>query len=423
MYFFILGHNSTLSTAEIASVIHRQGGKFNLINLSEEDLLLEAEKKIDVARLQQQLGGTIKIGEILPIEIKDVFGEEIVEQIIKHLTKNRKIYFGFSIYKLDSRVDIKKIESSIRKLAMRIKTALKESGRPSRWVISKERILSSVVVQKNNLLTQGAEFCFFVGEGKIFLGRTLSCQEFEEYEFYDFNRPARSIEKGMLPPKLAKIMINLAQAPEDGTILDPLCGSGTILQEAVRLGHQNVIGSDISEEAVESARKNMEWLAKNPKPEILNPKQILNTKYQIFQCDVREISKKIPENLIDAIVTEPYLGPLKIGNWKLPLGPELGVEGEIGNLSSLYLSAFEEFKKILKSDGKIIIIFPVFQIGGEQHFLPILDNLKNDWQIINPIPEKLRRSPVIKLTGHGSIIYSRPDQHVLREIFIFIRNS
>ncbi|MDA2935809.1 50S ribosomal protein L11 methyltransferase [Patescibacteria group bacterium AH-259-L05] len=263
----------------------------------------------------------------------------------------------------------------------------------------------------------------YIEKDKVLLGKTLTCQEFEKYSFYDFSRPYRAIEKGMMPPKLAKIMINLAGAGEDSALLDPFCGSGTILQQALLMGYTKVIGTDIDQRAVDNSKKNLQWLAPSlssriplsSRTNVRDDKEGTSSRVQqgvsLYRCDAQELSKKIPQHSIDAIITEPYLGPLKIGNLK----------AEIKILSDLYINAFKSFKKVLKSDGRVVIIFPVFSIKNKLHFLPILDTLKKiGWQIRMSLPQYLLDNPVIKTTSRQSIIYSRPNQKILREILIFI---
>jgi len=420
IYFFILGRNPTLSIAEIASQVNI-GQNANIRGLSNDVLILETKEKLDAPSWQKRLGGTIKIGTILTKV--DVDLEQIDSNIfLKEFARNKKIFFGFSLYRFNNKFKIEKLKPKIKSLALKIKYELRKRGISSRWVISREMFLSSVIVQKNKLLNAGAEFIFLFSEKEIWLGKTLTCQEFEEYEFYDFGRPKRKIEKGMMPPKLAKIMINVAQVPENGTILDPFCGSGTVIQEAARLGYQHIIGTDINREAIENTQKNIEWLLKNPQSRILNPKQIQNSKIKIFQTDVRNLSQKILPNSINAVVTEPYLGPLRVRNSKIE------IRNIIDELIILYLTAFGEFKKLLKKDGRVVIVFPVFKYHApnrrESRYSYLSERILNEirkigFEVINPIPEDLRKNPVIKLTDRGSIIYSRPNQNVLREIFIF----
>jgi tRNA G10 N-methylase Trm11 len=394
LYFFILGKNPTLSTAEIQSLINinfiNQGAKIS--ELSNDFLLLETKEKLDPLILQERLGGIIKIGII--IDQANKFNSEIAIKILKNY---RRPHFGFSFYTPANQKE--NHFSQIEKWAMEIKNQLKEENISSRWVTSREKILSSVIVIKNKLLTNGAEFVFLMGKEKSYFGQTLSCQQFEEYGRRDFGRPARIIEEGMLPPKIAKIMINLAELSVEKTLLDPFCGSGTVLQEAVVMNYKKIIGTDLSEEAIESTKKNLAWLK-------------IEAKINVFQHDVRNLSEQIPLTSVDAIVTEPYLGPIK--------NKHLDPKQTIKELSPLYLKAFDEFKKILKPTGKVVIIFPVFKANYQLNFLPILDEIKKSgWQTINPIPQNLKNNNILNITARNSIIYSRPNQQVLREIFVF----
>ncbi len=48
-------------------------------------------------------------------------------------------------------------------------------------------------------------------------------------------------------------------------ILDPFCGSGTILQEAMLLGFKNIYGSDKDKRAIANSKENINWLKKEYK--------------------------------------------------------------------------------------------------------------------------------------------------------------
>jgi tRNA (guanine10-N2)-dimethyltransferase len=126
----------------------------------------------------------------------------------------------------------------------------------------------------------------------------------------------------MLPPKVARMMVNIAGI---GTILDPFCGVGTILAEAFTVGDK-IIGADINPKQIEKTRKNLDWLG---------------AKYQLFISDARKISQELPPNSLDAIVTEPYLGP-----------------DEHQKLEKLYQDSLADWKKILKPGGKVVIALP-----------------------------------------------------------------
>ncbi len=415
IYFFILGHNPTLSIAEIISVLSERA--IEIKQVSSEVLVLGTEQKINVESLQNRLGGTIKIGEIistnyesntdLRITNKSV-ERDIINIVLKLLPKDfKKVYFGFSIYKLADQVDLAGLSKRIKDIALKIKKKLKEQGISCRWVSSKQKALSSVIVKRNKLLDQGAEIVLLVDKKRIFLGKTLTCQAFEEYSWRDFGRPARSIKKGMIPPKLGQIMINLG-AGKKGIFLDPFCGSGTILQEALLMGYKNIVGADKDRKAVANTKENLKWLASRFNKSLKRVK--------IFQSDVKNVSEKIGSKSVETIVTEPYLGPLRLQSFNYRI--------IIKELSQLYLLAFKEFKKILKPGKRVIIVFPVFRIRKKQYFLPILDEIKKmGWQIELPIPVPLLKNSIIKTTYRRSIIYSRPGQRILREFFIFINKQ
>ena len=121
------------------------------------------------------------------------------------------------------------------------------------------------------------------------------------------------------------------------------------------------------------------------------------------------MSERLEKNSIDTIVTEPYLGPIKIKNFK--------VKQVVRELSQLYIQAFKDFKKVLKKNGKVVIIFPVFQLKNKIVYLYILDEIKKiGFKIENLLPKK------IQTTERNSLIYSRPGQKVLREIFKFTKS-
>ncbi len=427
-YFFILGNNPTLSIAEIIKVIHVQEN--DIKEITSEFLILETRRPVNVDNLQKRLAGTIKIGQVMDkIEPEK---NNLPDKIIDILSSGyQRVNFGFSFYNPEGRDNIikgktnphvKNFDAGVKKISLEIKRRLKEKDISSRWIESSEEKLSSVVV-KNNLLDQGMEIVFLFSRDAIFLGRTLSCQLFEEYGHRDFNRPIRVIKKGMIPPKLARIMINLG-AKDDSLIrrtcfLDPFCGTGTILQEALLMDFGNIIGTDKNKRIVIDAQTNLGWLAKTTQKE-LDLKKI-----KIFYCDARRLSSKIKEESIGLVVTEPYLGPIKF-NFS-------DNQFIIRDLTQLYFLTFRELRKIVKRDGRVVIIFPIFsnkkrfnpngKTEEKDYFIRVLDQLKKiGWETENPIPDYLLKNKVINVTKRNSIIYSRPDQKVLREILIFRRN-
>lgn len=405
-YFFILGSQPALSLAELSAVfdLKKNDSSFELIG--QNILILENKGRPLGRQLINELGGTIKFGLIVYESGNDQNKlKEKVKGIALALASRGarpgKFNFGFSNYSA---------KLNIKPLAMETKNLLKARGIGSRWVTSREKTLSSVVVGENNLLEGGLELVLAEGQNGFLLGQTLAVQPFKNLSRRDYGRPARDAYSGMLPPKLALIMINLATLKnKEARLLDPFCGSGTILTEAALLGYRNLIGSDISVKAVADTRKNLEWVVGNchrlggvP----FRREQLATGNWKIYQNNTKEITKKIESSSIDAIVTEPYLGP--------PRG-KIDTIAVVKELEALYAKSLVEFKKILKPGGHLVMVWPIFRTA--QGLIMLNKKIARSFNLIKPLPDKLIGDK-IKLTNRQTIIYGRAEQKVWREIVI-----
>ena len=428
-YFFILGKNPTLSFAEIVSVFQLKPEQ--ILYLGEEAAVVEMEREIDAQQIIRRLGGTIKIGIInyqlritnlaypcLPAGRRQAGDESMSNDLISKLMPNQKeptgkFHFGISYY---GKGKFKQEKA----LAMEIKKALKEKGVSSRWVTSREKVLSSVVVEQNKLTSEQGVEIVIVGDGaKYWAGKTLAVQPFKELSARDYGRPGRDDYSGMLPPKVALIMLNLAVNTDKHrlitdehrslmALLDPFCGSGTILTEAMIVGYKNLIGCDESGKAIKDAKENIHW--------IVGQYQISNTQYQVLQCDVRQLSQKVTRESVDAIVTEPYLGPSRM-EWN-----EKNIRQVARELESLYGQALLEFAKALKPNGRVVMVWPIFKIKGGEIKLAADKILGSNFKIDNLLAEFLPNK-IIKLSERETMAYGRPNQKVWREIVVLTRRD
>ncbi len=389
-YIFILGREPILSVAEISLVLYSFKINHNWLNITQLYAVVEADLSKGII---DKLAGTVKVAEVLG-EVdsnQEVFGDFILE----HLKRtDGPCYLGFSTY------DVKL--PWLNKVGLHLKYLIKESGRRARLVVSREPQLSSVVVAKNKLLiTSGFEFIIIPARGKLLVGRTIWVQSFEEWGARDFGRPSRDSKSGMLPPKLARMMINLSGASETDKILDSFCGSGTVLQEAAILGYKNLTGSDISVQAIKDSETNWQWLKKN------NP--LLTTTVRILQSDIFDLPSKFGTGSFDVIVTEPYLGPALRG--RETKADIIKIQKE---LTEFYIRVLKVFSDLLVSSGRVVMVWPSFRLGNEVIRLNLESELtKYSFKLKNILPET---APASWLMSNNILTYSRPNQHVVREI-------
>ena len=364
MIFFVLGSYPELSIAEIEAVTGRRG-------LRVQDILLIDELDASLPNLQNRLAGTIKIGSIVG-SMKKFDKEEAADLIRSMISVGReRVEFGISCY---SPALLRQMQA----LGLTVKTKLKEDGVSCRLVVSKEPTLSSVVVAKNKLLESGGEFVVIQTKEEVLIGQTETIQDFEAWSERDFGRPARDAKSGMLPPKLARMMINLSGVePTKSFLLDPFCGSGTVLMEASLMGFQEIVGGDISEKAVKDSKKNLRWLLGD---------QALP---EVFLTDAEELRT---DGHVDVVVTEPFLGPPQRGSES-----RSQLEKIKADLARLYQKSFANIHTLMKPGAKLVVAFPLF--AGHEVMTKPLSGFE---------PQK-------------RFLYERVGQRVGREIRLYVR--
>ncbi len=425
-YWFLLGREPLLSLAELKAALPWPADWDKLIYAPP---LLIAQGDFGTSDLIRRLGGTIKIGAEVGANLSE---QELIGAMVRELeTVEGKINFGISAY---GEFKGENLKVKVEEWGKQIKKQLKEKNRSVRYVFNKEATLSSVTVSKNGLDKRGREFMVtqitrihgkdYTDSSYYAVAKTLAVQPFEEFSSRDYGRPGRDDASGMLPPKLAMMMLNIAGLPpllrggsggfavdraaKSIILLDPFCGSGTILTEALLLGYKNLIGSDISEKAIEDTNKNVAWIQNtihNTRKTIHNSSNDIN----IFQSDVLGLFARIPAASIDVIVTEPYLGPPLRGN---------EVASEIKKtcleLAELYTNTFAQFKKFLKPKGTVVFIIPRFK--SRDTWFTISDKILPE---IEKLGFRTERLLPVEFGRENYLLYHRPGQYVGREIWKF----
>lgn len=185
--------------------------------------------------------------------------------------------------------------------------------------------------------------------GNVVIACTSWIFDAEDWVRRDRNKPYRDIKRGMLPPKVARIMANLALCGVSGkTLYDPFCGTGTVLSEGALLGAARVLGSDTNNTAIEGSKLNLDWICST---------YSLNTTADVAQADATHP----PFSDVDCIATEPYMGPLLDDRNPLPLDK---IKDIAKGLDKLYRGAFKAWHKILPVGGRVVMSIPSFAVYG-----------------------------------------------------------
>ena len=307
-YLFILGRNPELSIAEIVAVF---GNKKFIKNGNA--ILLEIEKLEE--GIIKRFGGVYAIGEVL------CNVNELDKKNIYLKTKNN---ISYVLWDFSSKTE-------------EVRDYLKKRFKKERLKATEKR-LNFMVLQSGE--TAGVSHGLIDEEYFVFddyFGKIIQKTSFKEIEKRDMKKPIIRQELA-ISPRLAKIMIGLSNVKQGGILLDPFCGIGVILQEALIQGI-NVIGIDKDKEAVKGCRENLKFL---------NPSK----KYKLFNEDSKKV--KIKER-VDVIVTEPYLGEILR---KVPT--EEKAREILKEFEALVISVLNNLKGNVK--GKIVLTAPIIQI-------------------------------------------------------------
>lgn len=389
-YVFHLGNHPELSIAELEAIVG------HAVEHSGNVALTRLPEGMTPRALMRELGGCIKISEIVGVGGDRI---ETVVQSLQHQIPQGKIEFGLNLYPFEK----KKLAEGIRT----IKEKLKEAGRSVRF-LNQEENLPSATIEKSGILKKGTDMNIVTLGNRHFVTRTIEVQPFDTYRSRDYDKPMRMPHDGMLPPKLAQMMINLARHERSEvsmgnkrsrsdtlssplTLYDPFCGSGTILGEAMLKG-MNVVGSDMDANAVKAATKNLAMLAETTSAMLSKP--------HLFAKDARTLTPlPIPPDLV---VSELDLGP--------PLTRPASItriEGIQNNLMPLYRGFLNALAPLLKSGTPVVLAFPLhYAVATSPTTATIPHPMRNLDQLIQETGFK----------SHRSLTYHRPSQAVGREI-------
>lgn len=405
-YIFFLGTHAALSASEIWRLLTTRGYQPQVVAHAPAFLIVQVSHVLP-ADFIASLGGTSRIARVQATDDIAPTAERLAAVLSPTLVGATKLSLGISVVGMP--------KATAHAIGAALKKILRQQNIRVRFVVATEgTVLNAAQVLFNSLLTlPHREVVLVHYQAHFFIAFTEGVQDIQAYEQRDTARPVRLPRSGMVPPKLGQIMVNVAHTELSGdfprTLLDPFCGSGTILQEGWLLGHR-MMGSDSDPAVIAAATTNLAWIATRFSP----PSELTPS------VQTHDSSKPFPEAWranIDAIVTEPYLGP----PLHAPL-PERQRLTLIRNLSRLYLSFFQNAKLVLKDRGVIVFLLPAFRQKGHKTPIlfpaPFLDEVEAlGYSRRKLIPESLPFA--ITRDERENAVYARPDAFVGREITIW----
>ncbi|MCD6247149.1 MAG: methyltransferase domain-containing protein [Candidatus Diapherotrites archaeon] len=346
---FLFGRNPKLSYLELASYFKARELAFKPIARFERACLISFPQEFSAEALVEELAGTVKIAKLLFSCNENELEERISSADLYEGTKNKIMYF----------IDVINASSSVREF-------FKDAFKRQKLKAVHKFVAPHILAKK---LCEHVDIIVIKNNSKFFVAKTIACSDPHKFRERDEERPFVEPEI-MSSVRLARILVNLSCTKPRATILDPFCGIGTVLQEAMLLGY-NVKGLELSPERAKRCTENLEWI-----------KERFNTSadFGVKSGDARRLSDYFENESIDAIVTEPELGPLLK---KLPAEQE--AKQIVSTLQRLYKKFFSEAKLVLKPNGKIVIVIPRFRTKNSKLFTINMDKIlhENGFRIFN----------------------------------------
>ena len=439
MYIALLGRQPEISLAELAAVfgadcVNRISQQFAKVQTSQFDITT--------------LGGTIKCAKViteLPASRPDKTSLLAASRFItqhyqaKWAHSPHKITLGLSAYNLNVS------SRDVQKTGLILKSSLKKSGTGLRLIPNDQPALSTATAHNNKLGGSPHKVELLLvktTDRRLIIAESRGVQNITAYTRRDRHRPKRDTFVGMLPPKLAQIMLNLAlgagslahhrahdnsatgwipavssksnasgnairktidlsERPDSNPltevgrrhplILDPFCGTGTVLQEALLTGY-DIVGTDLSQKMVDYTTENLSWLQST----FTAPGNVID----IHQADAT--THRWPNSThLAAVVCETYLGQ----PFSAPPAPQKLAE-VVGNCNHIITGFLTNIRPQLAPNTPLCIAVPAwYDASSRATHLPLIKNLQRLGYC------QLNRTP---------LIYRRPDQIVARELLILL---
>lgn len=383
MILAILGRQPALGMAELEAVFGSDKTRW----FSDQSALVDSD-----AFSIEAFGGTQKAGRVV-YELPHGDWRRVSMKIVQAYSQawaefDGKVTLGLSAYGFDIS------PREVQKTGIVLKQKLKKQNVSLRLLPNAEPALNTATSHHNKLGLSNNKVELLIvrsRSGRITVAESTGAQNITAYALRDQGRPKRDAFVGMLPPKLAQIMINLAHPAPGSRILDPFCGTGVVLQEAALLGY-SVYGTDLSEKMIRYSRDNLNWLQDS---------HHIHFDWHLHEGDAIEATWQAP---IDAVVCETYLGQ----PFNAPPSPDK-LDQVKRNCDQIISKFLQNIASQIKPGTPLCVAVPAWRdSSGRFTHLPLTRQLET-------LGYKEHSFQHIKA---DELLYCREDQIVARELLV-----
>jgi len=307
-----------------------------LFELSGEDKILP---RAEVFSLFDEYTVILDFKTVLVLDIKQKDYFKIDKRKFQYLGLTRYVSEILAITELEENDIIKqaidiKLDEEHKNLSLRVRCKKVEESNIS--CLELERAAGKIFKDKGfkiNLVNPDIEIRIILCKNKAIISRKISsCKEHEiiPYKEIPFFYP------GIIKPKYARVLVNLCKLNDGEILLDSMCGTGSMLIEGFLMGLE-IIGSDIREEMIKGAIKNLDFVSSKISNNFIY-KERLQKAYHFIRSDSRFLCFK--DKTIDGVVVD------------MPYGRSSPIFGK--SMKELYQKSLEELYRVSK--GRCVIV-------------------------------------------------------------------
>jgi tRNA (guanine10-N2)-dimethyltransferase len=268
LFFLLSGENETLPAAELNAILEAEGYSYSVTEKLDQLVRLEADSRSVKAVHRRSAYTMASALELFACQAQDSAVTQAADTMNFRNVLNEDESFAVRIKRVK--------EYSVKSDTMNLERKLGKL------------ILRNAPAAKVNLEKPDKTFLGVLTSGKLVFGVKLA--EITPKTFSE-RRPRKKpfFHPSAMPSKLARCMVNLARAKAGELVLDPFCGTGSIMVEAAFVGCR-VLGLDVQRRMIVGCRKNLGYF--NVESEGL----------------IMADSRRLPLTRMDHVVTDPPYG-------------------------------------------------------------------------------------------------------------------